>query len=304
MRFRDAALLLLLAAPAACAAATTATPATIGEVFARARPGETIVLAAGSYEPLTLRRRSWSPPVVVDAHAAQMRTVRLEEVSGLTWRGGNFDGGDVERGGFSVGTADHLVVDGVTFRHFTRAGIGMGSVSDVRIVNNTITDSGSDGIDVALSRRVVIDHNRCTDFHPTLGAHPDCIQLWSRPTEPPTADIVISNNEAIGDMQGFTLFNHARPDATGNKVDDGGFDRVTIENNFAKVQSYWGIGAVECRACVIRHNRVETDPATPNPRVRAWIKATGDVTMCDNRARSFPGAPGSGRCRDGQDRDD
>ena len=300
MSIRRTAILLVLATALTvpAAAATTATPATLAEVLARAAPGETVQLAPGSYDAIKLRGRHWSPPVTVDATAAQLRGVRLDDVSGLTWHGGTFDGGDVERSGFNVVVADHLVVDGVKFGHYTRNGIGLGTVSDARITNNSFAGSGSDGIDIGLSRRIVLDHNRCSDFHPTPGAHPDCIQLWSRPEQPPTADITITNNEAIGDMQGFNGFNHVRPDATGRQVDDGGYDRITVENNHAQV-SYWhGIYFNACRHCVVRHNRAETLPNPAYPKTRAWIKVEGeDNIVCENVAVAYPGAPGSGRCR-------
>ncbi len=297
MQFGRACVLVAFCAPAA--AETVATPATLQSVLAAARPGATVVLAPGSYDIVSLRDRHWSPPITVDARQAELRGVQLLKVSGVTWRGGAFDGGDVERGGFNAHEGDHIVIDGATFRHFTRAGIGFGTISDARIVNNTITDSGSDGIDIALSRRIVVDHNRCVDFHPTPGAHPDCIQLWSRPTVPPTADITITNNEADGDMQGFTLFNHIR-----DGVDDGGFDRITIENNHARVKAYWGIGAYDCRNCVVRHNRVETISDPDKPRLHAWVKLIrGDAVNCDNRARSLPDDVGHERCRDGRDLD-
>lgn len=287
------ALLVGIGGPAV--AATTATPATIDEVLAHAAPGATIRLDAGSYPPLNLRARHWSPPVTVDATVADLRSVRLDGVSGLTWRGGRFDGGDVERGGIKADRSDHLVVDSATFRHFTRNGIGFGTTTDSRIVGNVFTDSGSDGIDLAMSQRIVVDHNRCGDFHPTPGAHPDCIQLWSRPGNPPTADITITNNEAIGDMQGITMFNHVR-----NGVDDGGFDRIRIENNVVKVTSWHGIFVGSCRGCVVRHNRAATLAGAADPRIKAWIKASGDdaLVFCDNLAEQRERDPGRDRCHD------
>ncbi len=274
------------------AAVTTATPDSIVAALDHASAGDTIRLAPGNYPVIEVRDRRWSPPVVVEASAAQLRTVHLNGVSGLTWRGGTFDGGGVERAGFGIGKSDHLEIDGATLRHYLRVGIGLGSVSDARIANNSFADMGSDGIDIALSRRIVVDHNRCVDSHPTDGAHPDCIQLWSRPSAPPTADITITNNEAIGDTQGFTAFNHVR-----DGVDDGGFDRLVIENNHAKVSTYHGVTVYACRGCTIRHNRVETLPG-PNPKVRAWIKVIGsdDAITCDNKADG--GAAGGGHCRD------
>ncbi len=281
--------------PATLAAATaTATPDSVAGVLAHAADGDTVHLAPGSYPVIDLRDRHWSSPVVVEATDAQLRAVHLSGVSGLTWRGGTFDGGDAERQGVSIQKSDHVVVDGATMHHYARVGIGVGSSSDLRIVNNVFSDMGSDGVDIALSRRIVLDHNRCVDSHPTDGAHPDCIQLWSRPSEPPTADITITNNEAIGDTQGFTAFNHVR-----DGVDDGGFDRITIEYNHAKVSAYHGVTVYSCRGCIIRHNRVETLPNPTNPRVHAWIKAmnSSGTVMCDNKAEGSV-ADGSGRCKD------
>ena len=297
MPVHPAAILILLAA--APAAATVATPATLAEVLDHAAAGDTVTLAPGSYDALALKNRHWSPPVTVDASAAQLRAVRLTDVSGLTWHGGSFDGGDVERNGFAVNVGDHLTVDGATFRHFVRNGIGVGTLNDATLTNNVFTDMGSDGIDIALSHRIVVDHNRCTGFHPTPGAHPDCVQLWSRPEQPPTADIVITNNDADGDMQGFTAFNHARPDATGKTVDDGGFDRITVENNHARVTTYHGVTLYDCRRCVVRHNRVESLPNAAAPRARAWVKLinSDDAVACDNRAEGGYTATG-GKCRE------
>lgn len=286
---------LALATPSL--ATTTATPGTLQQVLDDARSGDAIKLAPGNYDAITVKRRQWSPPITVDATAAHLRGVQLLEVSGLSWHGGVFDGGDVERSGIGA-TGDHVTVDGTTMSHYTRNGVGMGKMSDARITNNVFTDMGSDGIDVALSRRVVIDHNRCTDSHPTPGAHPDCVQLWSRPSDPPEADITITNNVAIGSTQGFTGFNHIRPDANGTPTDDGGFDRIVIENNTAKVSYYHGISLYNCRKCVIRNNHVETLPNPDVPRMHAWIKIVGgDVLACGNTVQSFPGGPETQRCK-------
>ena len=299
MPIRPAAYLLALLLAAPVAAATVATPATFADLLDRAAPGDTIQLAAGSYDAIQLKDRHWSPPVTVDATAARLRGLRLSNVSGLTWHGGTFDGGDVERNGINVNVGDHLIVDGATFSHFVRNGVGLGTVSDARLTNNRFTDMGSDGIDIALSRRIVVDHNHCTDFHPTPGAHPDCVQLWSRPTQPPTADITITDNEAIGDMQGFTAFNGVHPDATGARVGDGGFDRIIVERNVARVSTYHGVTIDDCRHCIVRHNHAESLPNAVSPRVRAWIRVDrGEDTIdCDNHAVGGV-TTGSGRCRD------
>lgn len=275
-------------------AATRATPATLAAVLAGARGGGTIHLAPGDYTAIELRSRQWTPPLTIEADEAHITSVQLRAVSGLTWRGGRFDGGDTVRSGFNVAGGDHIIIDGTAMAHYLRNGIGLGSVSDARVINNHFTDMGSDGIDIGLSRRVVVDHNDCRSTHPTPGAHPDCVQLWSRPSEPPTADIAITNNQAEGDTQGFTAFNHVR-----DGVDDGGFDRITVENNVARVGSYHGVTVMDCRHCSVRNNRVETQPDPLNPKIRAWIKVVrgSDTVACGNVAKDFPGADGSERCR-------
>lgn len=257
-----------------------------------------MALAPGSYDVVELHKRHWSPPVTVDATAAHLRRIQLFNISGLSWHGGVFDGGDVERSGIGVTVGDHLIVDGTTMSHYARNGVGLGKVSDARVTNNLFTEMGSDGVDVALSRRVVLNHNRCESSHPTPGAHPDCFQLWSRPTDPPTADITITNNVATGATQGFTGFNYVRPDADGKPVDDGGFDWIIIENNVAKVGYHHAISLYNCRKCTVRNNQVGTMPNLEESRVRARIKIIdSDAIACGNTSKSFPGTAETQRCR-------
>jgi hypothetical protein len=238
-------------------APTVATPTTLADVLSNAGSGAAIVLAHGQYNLIIIRGRKWSPAVSIDATEAQVRGVRINDVSGLTWHGGEFDGGDVERSGINVNTSDHIVIDGVRFSNYLRNGIGLGTVSDGRVTNNSFSNSSSDGINIA---------------------------------------IVIRNNKAIGDMQGFTAFNHVR-----KGIDDGGFDRITIEHNFARITAYHGVTVMNCRDCIIRHNRVETLPNARNPRSLTWIKVIGGdgVTNCDNVAAAYPNDPGRSKCGDG-----
>ena len=173
---------------------------------------------------------------------------------------------------------------------YLRNGIGFSQVSDSRLVGNSFRDMGSDGIDIALSRRIFVDGTNCHDFHPTPGAHPDCIQLWSRPTAPPTADITVINTIATGDVQGVNGFNHVR-----NGVDDGGFDRIVFANNDIRVMVSRAITLFDCRDCVVRDNHVDT---WPGARLRARIEVLrgGPVLQCGNVQKLFPQFPGREKC--------
>lgn len=262
------------------AATGTATPATLQSMLNSARAGDTITLAAGDYAPVRVDSKKWSPAVTIEAGAARMTQVALNDVSGVIWRGGTFDGKDTVRTAWSAGKSDHITVDGLKFSHYLRNGVVINESSDIRLVNNLISESGSDGFDIALSRRIVIDHNECRDATPTPGAHPDCIQLWSRPNAPPVADVTITNNTISGDTQGITGFNHVR-----GGVDDGGFDRIRVEDNHVTVKYWHGITFYNCRSCIARRNRVDT---MPNGRIKAWIKfIASDVEACGNVVSAY-----------------
>jgi hypothetical protein len=69
-----AALAILLAPLAACdgvAHARRADPATLDQVLAAARAGETIVLAPGQYGEVEFPKRAYSQPITLDASQAR-----------------------------------------------------------------------------------------------------------------------------------------------------------------------------------------------------------------------------------------
>lgn len=285
---------LLGCAGSAAAATTPATPDTIVQVIDAARPGDTIRLSAGIYPVIELRNRNWQPAITVVAGDNLVKQVALRNVTGFHWQGGKFDGEWRESVGFGVRASQDIVVKGGSFRSLLRNGVVIASSSDVDVIDNRFSDMGSDGIQVAESRRMTIADNRCENFRPVDKAHPDCIQLWSRPTNPPSADIIIRNNVMSGAMQGIGLFNHVR-----NGVDDGGFDRITIIGNDVAIQDFYhGIALHGCRGCLVRDNKVKTLPGG-NPRIRAWIRIdkTTTAVACGNAVSAFPGGAAASRCR-------
>ena len=290
--FTAAVFLLPENAPAATVAAT---PGTIDAALARAGDGDTIRLAPGDYGPIKVKRRNWAPAITIEASDARLVNVRLDTVSGLNWRGGHFDGGHVQNGGFAAlyGSKD-IRIEAASFTGFTRYGIAVDQSADIDIIGNKFSDSGSDGIDIGQSRRISIEGNDCRDFNPTEKAHPDCIQMWSRATSPPTSDVIIRNNVMHGKMQGISLFNHIR-----NGSDDGGFDRITIIGNDVAISDFYhGIAAYSCRDCLIRDNKVSTLPGA-NPKIHAWLKMVDSDTakLCANTVGGLSDASGDKRCK-------
>ncbi len=269
---------------------TEATPDTLGDVLAKAVPGQVIRLAAGVYAPILLTRRAWTPAIIIEAGDARLSSIVMRNVAGVTWRGGNFEGGDVIPHAVKVNSSQRIDFENARFSRYVRNGIGYGEVSDSRLIGNSFKDMGSDGIDIALSRRILVDGTTCLDFKPFPGAHPDCIQLWSRPTAPPTADITVINTVATGDVQGVSAFNHVR-----NGVDDGGFDRIIFANNDVRTMVARAITLMDCRDCVVRDNFVDT---WPGARLRARLEVVrgGRTLQCGNVQKLFPQFPGREKC--------
>ncbi len=216
-------------------AVIAATPSTMPDRLAAARPGDRIVMGPGMYEPVIIEGRDFAPPLTLDAGKARFRLV-VRKSSGVRVIGGELGpalGADPENtykigpNGYAatVSQSRDVGFSGTIFADAVR-GLTIGRSSDVTVDRATLTRLKTDGINISLSRRVTVTNSSCTEFTPRPGDHPDCIQMWSRPEAPPTSDIVLRGNTARGTMQGFTGFNHVR-----KGVDDGGFDRITIENN-------------------------------------------------------------------------
>lgn len=142
-------------------------------------------------------------------------------------------------------------------------GIVASRVKDFDFSANRFAGMKIDGINLAQCWGGNVGDNDFTE--PDTGdAHPDAIQLWSRPTmrladgrtvpAPPTSDIVIARNRVKGMLtQGITAFNHIR-----NGVDDGGFDRITIVANKIEVGMPQGLALYNARASAVLHNDIRT----------------------------------------------
>lgn len=316
---------LALASPSA-AASLLASPSTFDGVLARARAGDVVVLAPGDYTGVSLANRTFSPALTLEADKARITGLRLRRVDGLVIRGGEFGlpaavnhprtglpvygaairmddvrnvavldprmlgpGGTQEGSPFGEGYGVFVVrgagvkVEGGVFRGF-KSGVVLSRVEGFRLARNAFTYMRSDGIQVGESRKGLIEANTCGDTRVRDKEHPDCIQLWSRPTSPPTADVTIRGNRAKGDTQGIGLFNVVR-----NGVDDGGFDRILIEDNDVLGGHPHGIALMSGRDSIVRNNRVDTIPGS---RWRTSINLVGgDVTRCGNKVAAAAGRP-------------
>jgi hypothetical protein len=314
-----AAALAALGAPGSMASTRVATPETLTDVVRRASPGDSIPLAPGEYRGIRITKCQFDPPITLQAAKATFYGLQLTDCDGVTLNGGEFrlpppvisprtgalalgmalrldrsahvtvsngrfigpghpDTGEGlvygEGYGFMANGGEGFVIEDSSFAGF-EASVVFNRVDDFRVSRITSTAMRSDGIDIAESHRGVIEYVQCSGTAIRNGEHPDCIQGWSKETSPPTSDIVVRHNSVVGDTQGISFFN-------------GGFDRITIEDNDVAVSFPSAITLNEGRDSVVRRNHVRT---LPNARYRASLRTTG-AKACDNVVEPGAGKPG------------
>jgi hypothetical protein len=256
--------------------------------FATAQDGDTLRVL-GDVGSVTLRDRSFTIGLTIDGSSAQFTdTLTIRDVSNLKivdgiigssvdpLRGGaaivardsskltffkNTFAGDGSKVGLSLTNVDTATVYGGRFIGL-KAGIAVASSSDVLLQGNDFLAMTSDGIDIADSHRVKAIYNNCSEVQPRMGAHPDCIQLWSFVGKPMQSDIVITRNVVRGFSQGLTSFD---PDQASGL-------RISITENNVRVGFPHGISCYGCVDSNISNNIVST---IPGARFRTSIRTPG-----------------------------
>ena len=304
-----------LSAPAN-AAILNATGANLRAVFNIAQAGDTIKVT-GNVGTLALKNRLFSRTVILDAtNATFSDSLSINGVSNLTILNGTFGSwtqsmrtsaaiGVYDSSGVVItkskfignGTGVAIRMGGVTKSAISaalvngfKAGIGLTSVTDTRISSSRFVNMTSDGINIADSHRIEATTNSCYGSKPSLGAHPDCIQLWSIAGRPMISDITLSNNTVTGATQGLALF-------------DGGGIRIKIIDNIINTSYPQGIACYDCYDSTITGNVLTT---LPGSRWRTSINIVGGanntvannvvtpkgVTLLASGSNSFDGEPG------------
>lgn len=232
-------------------------PRNIATALAQVPGGVTLVLAEGDYGELVINKRSWARPITLDARKATMR-LRILSSEGVRVIGGSY--------GNALGTG----VDGYAilvrqskkvsfenpYMYDSKRGLVFDRSSEMRVTGAMMTRLRIDGINIASSQKVVVTDSQCMGFI-TGDAHPDCIQMWSRPATGVTSDVTLLRNRSDGPNQGFAGFNHVR-----DGVDDGGFDRVVIKDNYVRGTYPQGVALADCRDCVVSDNTAVTMPTS------------------------------------------
>jgi len=278
--------------------------------IARAQPGQTLKLS-GAFPALDIKGRNWSPSVTIDATDATIDSLNIEDSSGVTLVGGVYEPSAPRpaKAAVQANRSSRIVFQSVKVRNAAPGdGIAFAASQDTEIRNSSVdgarncsgiftstgvTVSGLevkgcriDGLDIWYSHQVTVEKLSCSDFNLVDKHHPDCVQLLSRKDDTPTSDITIRDSIAVGAMQGFSGFDHGT----------GGYDRVRIINNTARVTYATGVRLMACRQCEVSGNKVET---LDGAQFRANIVTDGDTVRCGNVIAAGAGKPGQNdpRCR-------
>ncbi|MEI6418224.1 MAG: right-handed parallel beta-helix repeat-containing protein [Sphingomonadales bacterium] len=303
-------------ASASQAATYQANATTLATVMAQAVGGDTIILS-GAFPETNLRNLTYTVPLVLDARAAQFPGgLNIRDSMGITVKGGTFGsatilprigrGIDINGGGnirvegsafqgvAGVGTgllarnADRITVTKSTFTGL-KLGLGVQTVSTSALTNNVFTNNSSDGINVADSRVVSVTGNICRGGSPAVGAHPDCVQLWSVAGQPVQSSIRVVNNKAYGPTQGFTSFD---PETASGRA-------LTFESNYLATSFPQGIACYGCVNSIFRNNTLVTLPEAQWRTSLNVVGGSGNTIIgnqfFDNRiAQSQDGEPAVG----------
>ncbi len=308
---RAAALFAAASLPPAARAeeAASVMPANLLQALGRAQGGQTIKLAAEDYGVVVFPRRTFEPPLVIDASAARFSGLVLANVSGVRITGGTVTGPGGRSYGVSIRNARAIEIAQMRITGAHR-GVVVDRAQDVALVGNMLEGLISDGINIAYSYGVRVERNECRDFNPTPavydalgkrlrdGDHADCIQAWSRPQFPPTSDLTIINNTADGNMQGIFLGNHSRNGVGRRRLRSGCRER----QQDPRIDAQWHLphGSAQCE---VVGNVVSTVPGArlpnrPERAVQAKLMVEGSqIRMCGNRVEGLPKNPGQEPCR-------
>lgn len=292
--------LISLGAPVPGLAAThKAVAANVDAVVKRAVAGDTIVFD-GEFPRILVIGRTWSPSVRFDLTGARVGYLQLNKVEGVDIIGGTYHATDwhggvyVANGSARVTVRDVTIrgervnVPGVTFRDTTDVslsgskiadlGVGVGVRNTDRFVvrGNVFTGLVADGVDVLASSSGLIEKNTCRDFAVLPDLHPDCVQILDpkrAPGSPPSADIRILDNLAVGGMQGFGAFQ--------------GADRLEVRGNVAMTSWPQAFGIFDCKDCVIADNQARTLPGSDFQSGVNIVRPQGRTIVCGNETEAY-----------------
>lgn len=278
-------------------AAIAVTPATLPAALKAAQPGDVLTFT-GDFTPVVLIDRS---RLTLDFTKARVQNLLIRKSRDIKVRGGAYTGVNYAGGVYVFGSQNVAISNisvsgdgtrpGVTFRESSNVslqdavidrpslGVNVMKTTGGVIRDTKITRTAVDGMNIASSHQILVEHLECRDNMLLDDHHPDCVQLWSIAGEKPTSDITIRHSAVYGNTQGFSGFDQK----------EGGFDRIIMENNLV-VTGYGpqGVALYNARGSTVRNNRTETLPGA-RWQTRVNIVRSPDTVVCGNVAAAGAG---------------
>lgn len=191
----------------------------------KAKGGEVLTLAPGTYSGVNIRDAHKVPAVVITGKGAVLPGLKVDKSSGLIFRRleffvpspgqfayfvnsssnitfddlsvhGPLDGSPQGKAsGISILKSSNIKVLNSEFQQLRR-GVGVGSSQDIVISGNHFHDLQTDGIMAAEVTNIQILKNNFSSFFPVDGDHPDAIQFLTAGTSQSSRNILIADNTA------------------------------------------------------------------------------------------------------------
>ncbi len=165
-----------------------------------------------------------------------------------------------------------------------RSGIVMGQVTGLDVRTIVARAMGSDCLDLYGVREFLVDGIDAREFTPTVGAHPDVVQMASAAGGLKTGNGTIRNVVAVGATQGVNLFNHPETGQLGG-------ENIIVELCDLYLTYPNGISINDVTGLTVRDNRLRSYPGNLN-QCGIYIQYNTNVARNRNIVEGYTTAAG------------
>jgi Right handed beta helix region len=204
--------------------------AALAAALKSATPGETIELAPGQYNTVSLEHLHFSSPITITSESAANPAVlagnlKIADDNNLNFTNlelssvgstdpyfafrvtycqdvsfshlevqGNLNEAPAQNvTAFGIESSSNINISDSTFNDFF-VGIGANKNTNVSITDNSFTDLDKGGVEMGAVTGATISDNNFTDFHTPFGTHSDAIQLYTASMPNGSSNVVIDGN--------------------------------------------------------------------------------------------------------------
>lgn len=270
---------------------TVSTGAQLNAAARVAKPGDTILLAPGTYGDVALNNINRGGTITVksadpdndavfrtlkltnshnilfddidisrplDAGAnTNTQTAQINKSSYITFSGldmyGSLDGNAINDGhGFTIAGGHHISIIDSTFQQL-RTTVAVARSEDFLFAGNTVTNV-QEGVSISAMNRGIFEQNYMADWQANYaaGAHPDMFQVHSGGTAVASSNLIFRDNVLLpGDNPVGGIFIRSEAIARGER-----HENILIENNFYEGAFRHGITVANADNAIVRNNTV------------------------------------------------